>query len=94
MRRITSSLIVFSMAFLAVGPSQAASHKAKVKYHHADVTKAPHRICDWIGPGGRAVYRCKVIEYPQPSFVVTDNAAAHRTCGWVGPGGRASYVCR
>jgi len=50
----------------------------------------PHRVCDWVGPGGRAVYRCTVV-YPE---AVSDSRSAGKTCGWIGPGGRAIYACR
>jgi hypothetical protein len=26
----------------------------------AGCTDTPHKKCDWVGPGGRAVYVCKV----------------------------------
>ena len=51
---------------------------------------SPYRVCDWIGPGGRAVYRCTVV-YPTASQNAPPRA---KTCAWIGPGGRASYVCR
>jgi len=98
---ILLSMTLFAALPTAVVPTQAAIHGAKVKCLHAGIIKAPRRsfvvaqtnvapqrTCDWIGPGGRAVYVCK-------SAAVQQNTAVHqRTCDWVGPGGRAIYVCR
>jgi hypothetical protein len=107
MRLTTSICIAFGMTLFAV-PAYAMHHKTKIKCHHAcSVTaprpaavvkqdNAPHRVCDWIGPGGRAVYRCTTVEAAPPPLVVSqDTTPPHRTCGWLPPAGpRALYACR
>jgi hypothetical protein len=86
---------------LATAP--AADHAAKIVYHHALAAKA-NPDCDWIGPGGRAVYRCRwntentfagnaFTARRRPSTLAAD-PPAQRICDWVGPGGRAVYRCR
>jgi len=95
MRLTPSICIAVSMTCCAIVPTQAA----KIKYHHAPVVirdeVAPHRVCDWIGPGGRAVYRCR-IESQQPSLVSQNDPPAERTCSWLAAGGppRGIYTCR
>lgn len=42
MRRTTSTGIALSLVLVAVAPTRAADL----------------RSCDWVGPGGRAIYRC------------------------------------
>jgi len=99
--------IALSMTFFAL-PAYAVHYKTKITCHHAcSVTaprpaavvkqdNAPHRVCDWIGPGGRAVYRCTTVEAAPPPLVVSqDTTPPHRTCGWLPPAGpRALYACR
>jgi hypothetical protein len=103
----TSICIAFGMILLAM-PAYAVHHETKIKCHHACSVKAPrlsyvvaqgnapHRVCDWIGPGGRAVYRCTTVEAaPQVVVVTQDTTPPHRTCGWLPPAGpRAPYACR
>lgn len=107
MRLTTSISIAFGMTLFAV-PAYAVHHKTKISCEHrckveaprpAVVLKqdnAPHRVCDWIGPGGRAVYRCTTVEAtPQPLVVTQDTTLPHRTCGWLPPAEpRAVYACR
>jgi len=74
MIRIGSTIsvgIVLSVAVLAGVPAQAADTAVNVSRHGgvakaaqktlivAQTTAAPHRTCDWVGPGGRAIYRCR-----------------------------------
>jgi len=103
MRRTISFCIAFGLAFVAPSFTQAANHKANIKYHHGRVVQAasralvmtsPQRVCDWVGPGGRAVYRCTVVDPAQPTAVVKD-MPHHPVCGWVGPAAppRAIYAC-
>jgi len=62
---------VLSMTVFAGVPTQAADLDVSAS-RHAGFVKAPPQIlvvaqknaspqgtCDWIGPGGRAVYRCR-----------------------------------
>ena len=107
MRLTTSISIAFGMALFAV-PAYAVHQQTKINCEHgcnvkspplaalAKQNNAPHRVCDWIGPGGRAVYRCRTIEAtPQPLVVTQDTTLPHRTCGWLPPAGpRAVYACR
>jgi len=73
MRLITAICVVLSFAVIGnTAPAQANSHKTTVKHHglHAVTTPpadtTPQRVCDWIGPGARAVYRCRLVE-PHPA---------------------------
>lgn len=95
MRKFVLVAAVLGMASVAVAPSQAAYHKAKIRHHARVVQKIdpPQRVCDWVGPGGRAVYRCQIVDPQQQSFLEPKNDPAPR-CDWIGPGGRALYVCR
>jgi hypothetical protein len=92
--------IVIGVTFLGITTSQAAIGKVHANHHHVRVVKAlqtkpaPRRFCDWIGPGGRAVYRCSFVD-PEPLIVSQNNIVPQqRTCDWIGPGGRAVYRCR
>lgn len=70
MRRATSIIIVSGLILLAFLPAQAADLKIKVSrdfdkvYGHARAIRRddppPQRVCDWMGPGGRALYRCNL----------------------------------
>jgi hypothetical protein len=95
MRKATSFSVALGMVILFVAPSQAAYHK--VSHHRSHTVKsdppAQHRVCDWIGPGGRAVYRCTTVEVTRQSLLLTQDPP-HPHCDWIGPGGRALYVCR
>ena len=99
MRMTKIALIVLGVAGLNMGISQAAISKANVTHQRNHIVKASpvapklRRVCDWIGPGGRAVYRCNLVD-PAPTFLSQNVAASQRTCEWVGPGGRAVYRCR
>jgi len=57
--------IVMSMTLLAIAPAKAGDQDGKVTRQHAksqaNDDPPPQRNCDWIGPGGRAVYRCRAI---------------------------------
>jgi hypothetical protein len=94
---IRALYIILGVTFLGVATSQAAIMKVHVKHHHVraalQIHPAPHRVCDWVGPGGRAVYRCSIVD-PEPLVVAQNNIASQRACGRVGPGGRAVYRCR
>jgi hypothetical protein len=91
--------IILSVTFFGAATSQAAIQEVHVKHHHVPVVKtlridaAPRRVCDWIGPGGRAIYRCVLVNQA-PLVVTQNNAAPPRSCDWIGPGGRAVYRCR
>lgn len=97
MRKTALFCAALGMSLLIVAPSQAAYHHIKVRHHHGSVVKsdppAPRRVCDWIGPGGRAVYRCTTIEVPQLTLHLAADPP-HPPCDWIGPGGRALYLCR
>jgi hypothetical protein len=97
MTKAASFCVALGITVAFVAPSQAAYHHTKARYHHSSIVKtdppASHRVCDWIGPGGRAVYRCTTVEAQQtPRIATADQPRPH--CDWVGPGGRAIYVCR
>lgn len=95
MRGSTLLLVALGTAVAAVTPSQAAYHRAKIRHHLVrNEIAAPRRVCDWVGPGGRAVYRCTIVQPEQQSFLDPPNDPAQRTCDWIGPGGRAVYRCR
>jgi len=59
--------------------------------------QAQATYCDWIGPGGRAVYRCGSIASsgvtPQRRVMLKYGQPPQRHCDWVGPGDRATYPC-
>jgi hypothetical protein len=84
---------------LGVATGQAAIQTVQSKHHHVHVVKAaqsdkaPRRVCDWIGPGARAVYRCSIVT-AEALVVSQNNAPPPRSCDWVGPGARAVYRCR
>lgn len=73
MRPTASIVVVLSAAFLtgfsALAATQATALEGKSKPHalrahdkilHLMVAEpTPQRTCDWVGPGGRAVYRCQ-----------------------------------
>jgi hypothetical protein len=86
-----SIVIVFGVATAG----HAATTTKKI-HHHVRVVKAPtpqpRRVCDWIGPGARAVYRCTTVD-PDPVHVTYD-VTPQRICDWIGPGVRAVYRCR
>jgi hypothetical protein len=103
MRPATAMVVVVSAALFALGAVQAAAvegggKRHALKAHHKVqhlMARAPApaqaRICAWVGPGGRAIYRCH--DAAIVDFVPSDQPA-RRSCGWVGPGGRAVYRCQ
>jgi len=65
--------VALSLSVCAQVPTQAADLHAKVS-RHVDVgvgnadqktlivaqkSEVPQRTCGWLGPGGRAIYRCR-----------------------------------
>jgi hypothetical protein len=59
--------IGLSLILAGLPPAQASDLHAK-KSHNAHLIRAkqktvdpPIQQCDWIGPGGRAIYRCHSI---------------------------------
>jgi hypothetical protein len=70
----------------------------KIRHPHGSAVKSEppgtHRVCDWIGPGGRAVYRCTTIDAPKAPPLMLASDPPHPHCDWIGPGGRALYLCR
>lgn len=109
LRTISAISIALSLTVMAVPTSDAGSnvgagnqsikrpHQARVFRQSEPVRR---RTCDWVGPGGRAVYRCGPTEPldvtgPLQRLAISQNdPAPQRTCDWVGPGGRAVYRCR
>jgi hypothetical protein len=92
MLRLVFYTAAFGLAVAVAAPTYAARHKHKhriVQVQHTD--PAPHRVCDWVGPGGRAVYRCTIVDSYKQSRL---DPPPHRVCDWFGPGGRAIYMCR
>jgi hypothetical protein len=95
---VVSLTFFYVIGGLYITDSHAGIFKEKSPHHRAHAVRAvkiittPQRVCDWIGPGGRAVYRCSIVD-PAP-FVITQNALSQRSCDWVGPGGRAVYRCK
>ena len=69
LRTISAIGIVLSLILLAVVPTQAADLKTKVSRHVVKTSRhalavpqdgaMPQPICFWVGPGGRAIYRCR-----------------------------------
>ena len=74
MARIFSAIsvgMVLSIATFASAPTQAADLDVNVSRHVgvekaaqktliiAQNSEAPQRACGWVGPGGRAIYRCR-----------------------------------
>lgn len=99
MRLATSIYIVLTMVVFGFSASETAIHKAKVKHHYSgaqQVNLAPHRVCDWIGPGARAVYRCTIEQSGGAANmkIGQNDPAPQRNCEWVGPAARAIYRCR
>jgi hypothetical protein len=62
MHRIISCVAVLAFAMAVAAPTYAATHKHKLRLIPAKADPPPHRVCDWIGPGGRAVYRCTIVD--------------------------------
>jgi hypothetical protein len=91
MRRSVSIYLALGMIVAAVAPTKAAVHSGKTHHPVSATQPGPQRVCDWVGIGGRSIYRCTTIQPQQQAYV---EAAPHRGCDWVGPGGRAIYVCR
>ena len=101
MRPTTSIIVVLSAALFALAATQATaleeqSKRHALKAHHkvlhlTAVASTPARVCEWVGPGGRAVYRCHDVAMVDSAPTATP---AQRTCDWVGPGGRAVYRCQ
>jgi hypothetical protein len=98
-RSITSLSIALSVftLFGVATLSQAATPVTKARHHHVHIVAMPdpqpHRVCDWIGPGARAVYRCTVVD-PEPLHMTQNAAAPRHSCDWIGPGARAVYRCK
>jgi hypothetical protein len=65
MRYATIIGVVLGLTVLALAPVRGSDLPANTS-HRTHIVKAKHkpadppaqRVCDWIGPGGRAVYRC------------------------------------
>jgi hypothetical protein len=87
--------IVTVLGAATIGQARAAIRKI-AHHHHVRIVKAPapqlRRVCDWIGPGARAVYRCSYVD-PQPVHMTFD-VAPQLSCDWIGPGARAVYRCK
>lgn len=87
--------IVINTLVFAFTATDAATHK-KYKHHHiyglsgVELNAAPQRVCDWIGPGARAVYRCTYVNDPPPTVAMSTQPS----CDWIGPGARALYRCK
>ena len=87
--RLTLSIgFALGVAVSVVMPAQATEQSRHIA---TAPTVATHRVCDWVGPGARAIYRCTVVETTAQPMVVSQ--APQRTCDWVGPGARAIYRC-
>jgi len=67
MRYTTIIGIAVSLILAALAPTQASDLHAKShRTHVAGAKQKPvdppmQHVCDWIGPGGRAIYRCHSI---------------------------------
>jgi hypothetical protein len=98
MRSATPICVAVGIILIAAVPSYAFHHRhhKSNRIHVIKVSDPPplKRVCDWIGPGARAVYRCTYVD-PSPSTFNARFEAVHQPrCDWVGPGARAVYVCR
>jgi len=66
-RHTTIIGIALSLILAALAPTQASDLHAKShRTHFAKAKQKPvdapmQQVCDWIGPGGRAIYRCHSI---------------------------------
>lgn len=96
MNRLIFFIAAMECAVAVAAPTFAASHGHKhPRVRVKAVVAVPHRLCDWVGPGGRAVYRCTLVDPPQQRAADPPaDRTPHRVCDWVGPGGRALYLCR
>jgi hypothetical protein len=82
---IALSLVCLAAASADATPPQAGpATESYAQVHH----------CGWVGPGGRAIYRCNLESASEQPIVVSQDRTPHRVCDWVGPGGRAVYRCR
>ena len=65
--RPTASICLMLGAFLYVADGRADIGRNESKHSSAGAVKTanetPH--CDWVGPGGRAVYRCSAVNPPR-----------------------------
>jgi hypothetical protein len=93
---LSISLSVITLLGVATA-SEAATQASKLARHHVRIAARPNpqpqRVCDWIGPGARAVYRCSIVD-PPPLRVTQNAVATQRSCDWIGPGARAVYRCK
>ena len=82
---ITLGLVCLAATSADATPPQAEpATESYAQVHH----------CGWVGPGGRAIYRCNLESASEQPIVVSQDRTPHRVCDWVGPGGRAVYMCR
>jgi hypothetical protein len=82
---IALSLVCFAAASADATPPQAeVATESYAQLHH----------CGWVGPGGRAIYRCNLESASEQPVVVSQHSTPHRVCDWIGPGGRAVYRCQ
>lgn len=97
-RTLSAIGLVMSLTLLTVAPTAAGNDVNGGRGPAASAKN--HRHCDWIGPGGRAVYRCGLSyeEVVKPArqtiFLRSDPPPPARSCDWIGPGGRAVYRCQ
>jgi hypothetical protein len=68
--KISAGILLSVIVFTTV-PTQVADLAANVSRHDgvgnapdktllvAQISNAPQRTCDWVGPGGRSIYRCR-----------------------------------
>src|SRR5580698_8807335 len=106
MHHTKTILVAFGLVSVVATSASATAYKQKGTTHHLPVAAVPTQAgvaaesyaelhhCGWVGPGGRAVYRCNLDNRSEQPIVVSQNHTMRRVCDWVGPGGRAVYRCR
>jgi hypothetical protein len=90
MNHSKAMLVALTLVCFVAASADATPPKAEV----ITASYAQIHHCGWVGPGGRAVYRCNLDSPSALSIAVAQNHTLHRVCDWTGPGGRAVYMCR
>jgi len=105
MHHTKTILVALGLVSVVAASASATVYKQKGTTNHLPVAAVPAQVgvaaesyaelhhCGWVGPGGRAVYRCNLDSWSQQPIVVSQNHTMRRVCDWVGPGGRAVYMC-
>jgi hypothetical protein len=68
MRTAAPICLILGTMFFSAADSYADASSVRTNYERtravnaAETMAAPRQVCDWVGPGGRAVYRCNTTD--------------------------------